>query len=693
MKIGIFDSGIGGLNFLKAIRKELPHFDYVYFGDTKNFPYGNKSQKKIYELTKKSLEFLFSKDCKIVILACNTASSLVLRKIQQKWLPENYHDRKVLGILIPIAEEIAIRKEVKKVGVIGTKATILSRAYERELLKINNNLKIRGKISSKLVDMVESKAKPKEIINEIKKEISVFNNKIDALILGCTHYSHIKSYFQNVLPNVYILDMEKIVAEKFKNYLEKHSEIKKYLSKNKTEKIFFSNNKQSVTELPNRNKQSVTELPNIRKLGYRIFGYRNKKITLMGLGLIGRGLATAKFLSKKGAILTITDLKSKQELSKSLGKLKEFENIKYVLGEHRKEDFIDADMILQNPAVLPSSPYLQTARKHNIPIETDITLFFKSIPKSVIIIGVTGSKGKSTTTALIYEVLKNKLKNSILLGGNLVLDKSPFDILNKVKKDSTIVLELSSWDLRNLGEYKISPNIGVVTNIIPDHLNKYKSIKEYEDDKKNIFRYQGKDDVLFLNKNDKKVKKWNIEAKSKIEFFNGTSKDVVCKIGKIFGVNKQDILNAISKFKNLEHRQEFVKTIRGIEFYNDSAATIPEATIKAISDLKPKIGKLILILGGVDKNLEYKELTDKIVKNNAKIILLPGTASDKLKICFKNMKYIFTEVKSLKSAVNKAIKESKYGDRVVFSPGAASFNLFKNEFDRGNKFKKMVRSL
>src|SRR3989338_3935253 len=152
MNIGIFDSGIGGLNFLKAIRKTLPKFDYIYFGDTKNVPYGNKTQNEIYNLTKAGIEFLFNKNCKIVILACNTSSSKALRKIQQEWLQKNYPDKKVLGVLIPIAEEAANRKDVRRIGVIGTKATIKSHAYERELLKINNSLEIIGAVSNDLVN-------------------------------------------------------------------------------------------------------------------------------------------------------------------------------------------------------------------------------------------------------------------------------------------------------------------------------------------------------------------------------------------------------------------------------------------------------------------------------------------------------------------------------------------------------------
>src|SRR3989344_5542897 len=601
MNIGIFDSGIGGLNFLKAIRKTLPKFDYIYFGDTKNVPYGNKTQNEIYNLTKAGIEFLFNKNCKIVILACNTSSSKALRKIQQEWLQKNYPDKKVLGVLIPIAEDIIEKKNINKIGVIGTKATISSKAYTRELKKVNQNLYIKEIATPLLVPMIEQKKSYKDILRVLKKYLKHFEkNKVQALILGCTHYSMIRVLIKKELKYVYVPDAENIVAKKFKNYLNKHK------------------------------------------------------------------------------------------------------NINYVLGEHRDEDFKNADMIIQNPNVSPESLYLKKARKNNIPIETDLTLFFKYIPKNATVIGITGSKGKSTTTALIYEVLKSKLKEKVLLGGNLVLNKSPLNFLNKVKKDSVIILELSSWDLRNLGEYKISPNIAVVTNIIPDHLNKYKNIKEYEEDKKNIFKYQEKHDILFLNKNDKKLLKWEKQVKSKLEFFNGTSKDVVSKIAKKFGISNKDSLKAILRFSNLEHRQEFVKQARGVKFYNDTTATIPEATIKAINDLKPKFGNLILILGGVDKNLEYKKLADKIIKNNVKIILLPGDASDKLKKCFKKSKqslivgkekYIFTEVESLKQAVNEALKISKKGDTVIFSPGAASFNLFKNEFDRGNQFKKIVENL
>jgi len=676
MNIGIFDSGIGGLNFLKAIRKTLPKFDYIYFGDTKNVPYGNKTQNEIYNLTKAGIEFLFNKNCKIVILACNTSSSKALRKIQQEWLQKNYPDKKVLGVLIPIAEDIIEKKNINKIGVIGTKATISSKAYTRELKKVNQNLYIKEIATPLLVPMIEQKKPYKDILRVLKKYLKHFEkNKVQALILGCTHYSMIRVLIKKELKYVYVPDAENIVAKKFKNYLNKHQEITKSLSKNSSQQIFFSKS---------------------------IDMFKNKKITLMGLGIIGRGVETAKFLAKNGARLTITDLKSKQELKESLNKLKEFKNINYILGEHRDEDFKNADMIIQNPNVSPESLYLKKARKNNIPIETDLTLFFKYIPKNATVIGITGSKGKSTTTALIYEVLKSKLKEKVLLGGNLVLNKSPLNFLNKVKKDSVIILELSSWDLRNLGEYKISPNIAVVTNIIPDHLNKYKNIKEYEEDKKNIFKYQEKHDILFLNKNDKKLLKWEKQVKSKLEFFNGTSKDVVSKIAKKFGISNKDSLKAILRFSNLEHRQEFVKQARGVKFYNDTTATIPEATIKAINDLKPKFGNLILILGGVDKNLEYKKLADKIIKNNVKIILLPGDASDKLKKGFKKSKqslivgkekYIFTEVESLKQAVNEALKISKKGDTVIFSPGAASFNLFKNEFDRGNQFKKIVENL
>ncbi len=429
-----------------------------------------------------------------------------------------------------------------------------------------------------------------------------------------------------------------------------------------------------------------------------IKGIQGKKITIAGLGAIGRGAETAAFLARNGAKLIVTDLKDEKALAKSIAKLKKFKGIEYVFDKHRKQDFSKADIVIQSPGMRRDCKYLKFARDAKVQIETDFTIFFKALKEtglSTTIIGVTGSKGKSTTAALIYQILKDGLKDKVFLGGNLA--GSPLSFLGKIKEGSIIILELSSWDLENLGEHKLSPNIAVATNIMRDHLNAYKNIKEYEKAKKNIFKFQDKNGFLILNNKDKKLKKWKKEAKSKVKFYNGARNfNAAIEVAKLLNVSKAGYEKSLKNFKGLPHRQEFVRTIKGVKFYNDTTATMPDAVIMGINNkLKEANSKLVLIAGGVDKNLEYKELAEKMAKHKRKleIVLLPGTATDKLTHYLRKLKVNFIEKNTLKKAVITAQELAKKGDIVMLSPGGASFNLFKNELDRGERFIKEVKKL
>ncbi len=201
--------------------------------------------------------------------------------------------------------------------------------------------------------------------------------------------------------------------------------------------------------------------------------FKNKKVIIFGLGLLGGGVGAARFFARAGAKVTVTDIKKREQLKESIEKLKKFK-INFVLGKHRKEDFLNTDIVIKGPGVPSNSPYLEIARKNNVLIETDIGIFFQLC--KVPIIGITGSKGKSTTAALTYNVLKTKYKNT-LLGGNIGI--SVLDLVNKIKKNSLIVLELSSWQLEGLLSCKKSPHVAVITNIFPEHLNRYKNFNEY----------------------------------------------------------------------------------------------------------------------------------------------------------------------------------------------------------------------
>ena len=232
--IGVFDSGFGGLEILKAVTKLLPEYDYVYLGDTARNPYGSRSQEVIFEFTAQAVGYLFKQNCQLIILACNTASSKALRRIQQEYLPIAYPNGKVLGVLIPAAEEAVLITKNYKIGVLATSATVSSGAFERELKKINPNIQVFQNAAPLLVPIVETGEQDSEIADlALRKYLApLINEGIDTLILGCTHYGILKEEIQKIVgPRIKLIAEGEIVARKLKDYLARHSEIEKKLTK------------------------------------------------------------------------------------------------------------------------------------------------------------------------------------------------------------------------------------------------------------------------------------------------------------------------------------------------------------------------------------------------------------------------------------------------------------------------------
>jgi UDP-N-acetylmuramoylalanine--D-glutamate ligase len=461
----------------------------------------------------------------------------------------------------------------------------------------------------------------------------------------------------------------------------------------------------------------------------RIFlNFKNKRVVVMGLGLHGGGVNITKWLFKKGAKILVTDFKKKNQLLSSLKMLRGLP-IKYILGRHRVDDFKNADLIVQNPGVPNDSKYLKIAKKYNIPIENEAGIFFKIYPGKII--GITGSRGKSTVSYLTHLIFKNKYKN-VFLAGNIRI-KSMFEVVDKLRKNDKVILELSSWQLEGLDKHKISPHVSLITNIFPDHLNRYKSYEDYIKAKKIIFKYQKKNDFCILNFDSKACRLMKKGVNSKIYWFsknyqpglkgcflvkdniifkNGFQKLYICKkndikllgshnlenvlasvcLACLYKIDPNLIKKAITSFSGLEDRLEFIRKFNQVRFYNDTTATIPEATICALKSFDQRV---ILISGGTDKNLNYKSLAQEIKKAVKALILLKGNATDKLKKELIKIKYkdLLLETKSIDQAVKEANKVSEKNDIVLLSPGAASFGLFVNEFDRGEKFKKAVDGL
>jgi len=436
--------------------------------------------------------------------------------------------------------------------------------------------------------------------------------------------------------------------------------------------------------------------------------FKGKKITVMGLGLLGRGLGYTKFLAECGADLIVTDLKTKEQLATSLKDLKKYKNIKFVLGEHKLEDFKNRDMVIKAAGVPLDSIYIKEAKKNNIPVEMDVSLFAKCASE-VMIIGVTGTRGKSMTTTLIYEILKANekfLKRNVYVGGNL-RGVATLPLLKKVKAGDILVCELDSWQLQGFGEAKMSPQISVFTSFMPDHMNYYKnSMEKYFDDKANIFKYQKVSDILVIRPDVKKLIPKNIKSKlivintREVEDWKfivpGTHQreNLACavEVAKQLNIPLVKIKKVINNFKGVEGRLELLKNYKGIKIYNDNNATTPEATISGIEALKTNKKNIVLICGGADKGLALDNFVKTINKYCKAVVLIPGTGTEKL-ITNHELKIKNEIGKDLKDVVEKSFKYAKKGDTVLFSPAFASFGMFNNEYERNDLFLKIIKGL
>ncbi|MFA6999940.1 MAG: UDP-N-acetylmuramoyl-L-alanine--D-glutamate ligase [Candidatus Paceibacterota bacterium] len=469
--------------------------------------------------------------------------------------------------------------------------------------------------------------------------------------------------------------------------------------------------------------------------------FKGKKITVMGLGLLGRGIGYTKFLAECGADLIVTDLKTKEQLAPALKELKKFSGhkrglgpIKFVLGEHRLEDFRNRDMIMKSAGVPLDSIYIKEAKKNGIPVEMDVSLFAKTAPE-VMIIGVTGTRGKSMTTTLIYEILSAyakasarqskqineiwKIKPNVYIGGNL-RGVATLPLLKKVKKGDILVCELDSWQLQGFGEAKISPSISVFTTFMPDHMNYYKNdMDKYFGDKANIFKYQKKDDTLVILPEMKKwIKKEDVKGKlvvtdrKEVDAWKFNVKgdhhrnNLACavKVAEVLGISEAKIKKVVSKFKGLEGRLQLLKIYKGIKIYNDNNATTPEATIAGIEALvSPRHGlgekfgsrtskNIILICGGADKGLNLDNFVKVVNKNCKSVVMIPGTGTNRL--VSSNKLLVASEVgRDLNDIIKSALSQAKKGDIILFSPAFASFGMFSNEYERNDLFVKIIKKL
>ncbi len=452
--------------------------------------------------------------------------------------------------------------------------------------------------------------------------------------------------------------------------------------------------------------------------------WSGRKVTVMGLGLNGGGLASTLHFLRRGAQVTVTDLRTEEVLAPTLEALAGWP-VRFVLGRHEDDDFKNADVVVKNPGVRAGNPYVALARR----VETDLSVFLSSVSGQVL--AVTGSKGKSTTATALHRLVHTADARA-RLGGNITV--SPLTFLDDLEPGAPVVLELSSWQLADLkGRGLLRPRAAAVTNLLWDHMNAYATQEDYAADKAVVFEGQSSSDWTVLPAGG--WGPWFAERTPGRRAWVGPGPLETLPEGARFSLPKgegvwndagqehravllperllvpgapfrQNCLFAaamavlagytartaetLASFEGVEHRLERFAVRRGVSYYNDTTATIPEAAAASVSAFDVPVH---WIAGGTDKNLEFSAI-EAMVTEPASIILLQGSATERLLPVLRAKGWEWQgPFATLERAVDCAVDRARSGDVVLFSPGAASFELFKNEFYRGRAFKDLVRAL
>jgi UDP-N-acetylmuramoylalanine--D-glutamate ligase len=457
--------------------------------------------------------------------------------------------------------------------------------------------------------------------------------------------------------------------------------------------------------------------------------FQGKNVLVMGLGVHGGGLGVVRYMTRHGANVCVTDLRTADKMQDSIDALEaEHLPVTYTLGEHREEDFEWSHVVVKNPAVPNSSPWLALARRLGKPIEMEMSIFLRLCPGPVV--AVTGTKGKSSTATWTWEMLRH-WRPDALLAGNLRV--SALEALPRITPATPVVLELSSFQLEGLEEPCISPHVSAVTNLSPDHLDRYANMEDYGAAKRHIFRYQHEGDWAVLNADDPVVSGWAGYAPAGVGWFGLDAEPrapgVFLVDGVLTWVDQQgsrvpiarpDILKVpgrhnlangacasavallagappdavragLASFRGVADRLEYLGTLRGARVYNDTTSTTPASTRAALGALE---GPVVLIAGGADKGLDFAELAPVVAARTRSVVLLEGTATALMERQFREAgANVLGRYDDFRAAVEAALEATPEGGTLLLSPATASFGMFRNEFDRGERFREIISSL
>jgi UDP-N-acetylmuramoylalanine--D-glutamate ligase len=472
--------------------------------------------------------------------------------------------------------------------------------------------------------------------------------------------------------------------------------------------------------------------------------FRGKRATVMGLGRFSGGVGVARYLAERGAAVTVTDIAGADTLGESMAALAGLP-ITYHLGGHDEADFTSADLVVVGPGVPKGSPFLAAAKRAGVPLSAEMNLFLAECRGRVV--GITGTNGKSTTTAMVAAVLSARHKT--WLGGNI--GRSLLADVDRIGPDDRVALEMSSFQLEDLAPDRLSPPVAVVTNLTPNHLDRHGSMDEYGEAKKNIFRFQRPGDWVILNADDPITREWHADRRGRLAWFTTGSTPptggdmsirwnagaveaefddgVDCEAGVrraagmmklrvpgrhnvanamaalavagIEGLPLAESLAALEGYRSLPDRLEFVAEVNGVEWYNDSIATTPESVFAALDSFdRPRI----VIAGGHNKNLDLAPLAGQLAEK-AKAVVLIGNAADEIEGLLRKAvearraagktgePVVARAGRSMEAAVRVCAELARPGDVVLMSPACASFDMFTNYRHRGEVFRKAVEAL
>ena len=459
--------------------------------------------------------------------------------------------------------------------------------------------------------------------------------------------------------------------------------------------------------------------------------FHNRRVTVMGLGRFGGGLGAVRFLAERGARATVTDLATEAELADVLSQLDGLTIDRLHLGGHVEDDFRDADLVVVNPAVPAENPYLEIARRAGVPLSCEMNLFWQFNRAKVV--AVTGSNGKSTTTAMIDSILKAAGMRT-WLGGNI--GKSLLPDIDNIQADDWCVLELSSFQLEELDRLKAAPDVAVVTNFSPNHLDRHQTLDAYRLAKQSILRWQSSEQVAILNGGDADVRQWptrgqrwyfgdcgleNSPAMRCISAVSVNSCDATHRrrddvdvfpleewltlpgehnlqnataataAAFAVGVSIRDVQAGLERYQALPHRLQFVAEVQGRKFYNDSLATTPESVTAALNAFDEPV---VLLAGGYDKRVDLAPLAETIA-SGTKAVALMGQTAESLRAVLTASAFqsAMSCQRSFDDAFSWAVEHSTPGDVVLLSPGCASYDWFPNFAKRGERFIELVHGL